>query len=144
MTQKTGATLLKRRGIAHPEAQALMAETLRVLNDPVFAPLFGGNSRSEVAVTARLPELGGAQLNGQIDRLVVTEHMVLIADFKTNRDAPATAAAIPKLYLAQLALYRAALQKIYPQKELPAPSSGPNQPDSWRSRPRGWTQKCSP
>jgi ATP-dependent helicase/nuclease subunit A len=57
-------------------------------------------------------------LSGQIDRLVVTDDSVLIADFKTNREAPATVEEIPKLYRVQMALYRAALQKIYPGKRV--------------------------
>jgi ATP-dependent helicase/nuclease subunit A len=116
--QKTGEALLGRRGVVETEARTLVAEAMRVLNDPEFAPLFSDGSRSEVAVTARLPELGGAQLNGQIDRLVVTGDKVLIADFKTNRSPPAAVSEIPKLYLAQMALYRAAIQKIYPDKQV--------------------------
>ena len=53
------------------------------------------------------------RVNGQIDRLAVSDESVLIADFKTNRPPPATAEETPALYLAQMALYRAALMRIY-------------------------------
>jgi ATP-dependent helicase/nuclease subunit A len=58
------------------------------------------------------------RINGQIDRLAVTEDAVLIADFKTNRPPPATPEETPALYLAQMALYRAALGRIYPGKRI--------------------------
>ena len=57
-------------------------------------------------------------LSGQIDRLVVTQARVLIVDFKTVRPAPATEDAVPAIYLRQLATYRAALQRIYPGRQV--------------------------
>jgi ATP-dependent helicase/nuclease subunit A len=116
--EAAGYTYLKRRGIAASEAQSLMSETQKILDDSHFAPLFNSTSRAEVAITARLPEIGGAQISGQIDRLVVTPDSVLIADFKTNRLTPATTDEVPRLYIAQMALYRAALEKIYPGKSV--------------------------
>jgi len=66
-----------------------------------------------------LPELGkGARVNGRIDRLAVTENQVLILDFKTNRPAPRSEVEVPKVYLAQMALYRAAAAKIFPGKRV--------------------------
>ena len=71
-----------------------------------------------MAVTAQLPELGNVRISGQIDRLAVTPETVLIADFKTNRPPPESAEETPRLYRTQMALYRAALQKIYPSKRV--------------------------
>ncbi len=94
---------------------ALAGETLAVLDDPNFAPAFSTASMAEAAITASLPELGeGARINGRIDRLAVTKDEVLIVDFKTNRPPPERAADVDTLYLAQMALYRAAAQKIFP------------------------------
>ena len=56
------------------------------------------------------------RVSGQIDRLAVTQSSVLIADFKTNRPAPRRIGDVPPAYLRQLALYRAVLQKLYPNK----------------------------
>ena len=58
------------------------------------------------------------RISGQIDRLAVTEQAVLIADFKTNRPPPDSVADTPALYRVQMALYRAALQRIYPGKRI--------------------------
>jgi ATP-dependent helicase/nuclease subunit A len=107
---------LLRRGISGDEADALLRETFAVLDDTHFAPLFAEQSRAEVPVAAALPELGkGIKIIGQIDRLAVTPGRVILADFKTNRPPPATADKTPAAYRAQMALYRAALQKIYPE-----------------------------
>jgi ATP-dependent helicase/nuclease subunit A len=109
---------LKRQGLLPGDAEALIRETLGIIDDSVFAELFSESSRAEVAVAAQLPELGHVRISGQIDRLAVTRDRVLIADFKTNRPPPDTAENTPRLYRTQMALYRAALQKIYPGKRV--------------------------
>jgi len=107
------------QGFSDDEAVALAAETLRVLNDPQFAPAFAPTSRAEVAFLANLPELGtGAQVNGRVDRLTVTDDEVVILDFKTNRPPPMREEDVSLLYLAQMALYRAAAQRIFPGKRI--------------------------
>ena len=58
-------------------------------------------------------------VSGQIDRLVVTQNSILIADFKTNRPAPRRIADVPN-YVRQLALYRAVLTNLYPGKSIRA------------------------
>ena len=71
------------QGFAEEEAAALADETIRLLDDPEFAPAFATDSRAEVAFLANLSELGtGAQVNGRVDRLAVTDKEVLVVDFK--------------------------------------------------------------
>ncbi len=55
-------------------------------------------------------------MSGQIDRLVVTDSEVLIVDFKTNHAPPGRPDEAPRGYVRQLALYRAVLGKLYPQR----------------------------
>lgn len=101
------------------DADALVDETLAVLNDPAFAAAFAPGSQAEAGLVAELPELGAhARVNGRIDRLAVTDREVLILDFKTNRPAPKFEAQVPEVYLAQMALYRAAAARIFPQKRI--------------------------
>lgn len=114
----TGYAWLARQRVTGVEAKSLIDAVHGILDEPRFSVLFGENSRAEVAITAHFPELGNARISGQIDRLAVSENSVLIADFKTNRDVPESAADAPKLYLAQMALYRAALRKIYSGKDV--------------------------
>jgi ATP-dependent helicase/nuclease subunit A len=99
------------------ERESLAAGVLALIGDPRFAPLFGAGSRPEVSIVGRLERPGRlpALVSGQIDRLVVTPSEVLIVDFKTNQAPPGAAAEAPVAYIRQLALYRAVLQKLYPQ-----------------------------
>jgi ATP-dependent helicase/nuclease subunit A len=100
-------------------AAKLADETLAVLDDPVFAAAFAPGSRAEVSIFADLPEIGdGARVNGRIDRLAVSDHEVLAVDFKTNRPPPGRAEEVSTLYLAQMALYRAALARVFPGKRI--------------------------
>ncbi len=98
-------------GLDAQQQEALLAETLAVLDHPDFAPLFAPGSQAEVPVVALL---GDRALTGQIDRLVVTEDAVLIVDYKTLRPPPRDEAETPDAYLDQLAAYRAAIAAIYP------------------------------
>ena len=77
-----------------------------------LAPLFGPRSLAEVDVYASLDE--GLDVAGRIDRLAETDEEVLIVDFKTGRPRAEPDAS----QLRQLALYRAALRPLYPQRRL--------------------------
>ena len=59
------------------------------------------------------------RISGQVDRLSVTQSAVLIGDFKTNR-APRRIEEVSPAYVRQLALYRALLQKLYPDRPVRA------------------------
>lgn len=101
------------------EAEALLAETLAVLETPAFAPLFGPGSRAEVPVAGLVTSCDGPlAIAGQIDRLYVDAERVLIVDFKTNRPPPLHPSGVPGVYLRQMAAYRALLQRIYPEREV--------------------------
>ena len=98
-------------GLDQPEQDALAAEVLAVLGDPDFADLFGPRSRAEVPIVGCI---GDYIVAGQVDRLCVTDAVVQIIDYKTNRPPPAEARDVPPIYLRQMAAYRAVLQEIYP------------------------------
>jgi ATP-dependent helicase/nuclease subunit A len=53
-----------------------------------------------------------------VDRLAVTDAEVLLLDFKTNRPPPAREENVSPVYLAQMALYRAAAAHIFPEKRI--------------------------
>jgi ATP-dependent helicase/nuclease subunit A len=96
----------------------LIDAALRVIDAPALAALFGPGSKAEVAVAGRiaLPRGGSIDVVGRIDRIGVTTDEALIADFKTG--APCATADIPQRYLAQMALYCAALAPLWPEKRL--------------------------
>jgi ATP-dependent helicase/nuclease subunit A len=108
--------------LSEEECGAIAAQALAVLTDPRFAKLFAPGSRAEVPLVGTLPRSGlpPVAVTGQVDRLLVGESEVLIADYKTNRPAPADLASVPGGYKRQLALYRALLQRIYPGKTVRA------------------------
>lgn len=99
--------------------EALAERALRVMDDPVLAPIFAPGSRAEVNISARIRAHGGEiPIIGQIDRLAVREDAILIADFKSGvpRDADAT----PRAYVAQLALYAVAAAQLWPGRPVRA------------------------
>ena len=85
---------------------------LVLLDDPRFTALLASGSRAEVPVVGVLPD--GRRVSGQADRLAVTPREVLVADYKSNRAVPGRIGEIPAGYIAQLALYRAVLCRLYP------------------------------
>lgn len=111
------AAFARRYGHDLPESvqQSVAAETLRILNDPAYAALFGPASRAEVPITGLID---GKLLSGQIDRLLVEAHEVHIVDYKTNRPPPRDPQDVPDIYRAQLQAYRATLARIYPQHRI--------------------------
>ena len=107
---------------AEADREAMAERMLALIGDPRFGPVFASGSRAEVSIAGRLERPGRtpALVSGQIDRLVVTPAEVLIVDYKTNHAPPATEAEAPSGYVRQLALYRAVLQKLYPQRPVRA------------------------
>jgi ATP-dependent helicase/nuclease subunit A len=105
-------------GLPGPARVALAAKVLAAINAPELAPLFGPGSRGEVPLMGLLPRRGRPDLaySGRLDRLVATAEGISIVDFKlgVKPDRPAAA------HVAQLALYRAALQALYPEAPIRA------------------------
>ena len=99
------------------EREAIAAQVLAVLDDPRFAELFAPGSRAEAPIVGRV---GGHLVSGQIDRLAITPHAVLIGDYKTDRPAPRRRDGVPQAYVTQLALYRAVLARLYPDRPIRA------------------------
>ena len=104
------------------EREDMIVETIALLDDPTFAPLFARGTRAEIPIVGRLARTGKSTLmvSGQIDRLAVTPQAILIADYKTDRPAPRRLTDIPAAYVTQLALYRAVLRQLYGSREVRA------------------------
>jgi ATP-dependent helicase/nuclease subunit A len=108
---------LDRPGQGATAPAALAAEALAVLNHPALAPLFGPEGRAEVPLTG---VIAGRVVGGLVDRIAVLPDRILLADYKTNRDPPASAEATPVLYLRQLAAYAAVLAAAFPGRPVEA------------------------
>ena len=111
------AHFLAQPALALDEAlqEEIAAEVLGVLEAPAIAHAFGPGSRAEVPLAGAL---GDQAIAGQVDRLVVGEHEVLVIDYKTNRAPPATPDRVPAAYLRQMAAYGALLRQIYPDRRV--------------------------
>jgi len=57
-------------------------------------------------------------VSAQIDRLLITDHEVLIVDYKTNRPPPHDEKDIPLVYREQMISYRDIIQMLYPDKKV--------------------------
>jgi ATP-dependent helicase/nuclease subunit A len=110
------------------ERAKLIQQVEGVLEDPRFAPLFQPGSRAEVPIVGRL-KVGTLSVSGQVDRLAVTADGILIADYKTNRPPPRRLEDVPVAYIRQLALYRAVLAALYPDKPIRAALIWTEEPD---------------
>ena len=98
------------------ERAELAGEALSVITAPALSDIFSHGALAEVPLTADLQSLG--PMHGIIDRLIITPERVLAVDFKTNRQVPATADAVPEGLLRQMGAYRAMLSAIYPERNV--------------------------
>ena len=105
-------------GLGEATHRRIVENVLAIFEAPELAAVFGPDARAEVAVAGQLTHSSGRVLpvSGRIDRLCVTDTDVLIVDFKTgvSRGREAT----PGAYIRQMALYRAVLQPLFPEKDL--------------------------
>ncbi|MGE3650430.1 MAG: PD-(D/E)XK nuclease family protein, partial [Reyranellaceae bacterium] len=92
-------------------------EAVATLALPDAAALFAPGSRAEAPVVGMVDTPSGrVAISGQIDRLAVTDTAILLADIKTNRPPPERVEDVPRIFRRQLALYRALLAGIYPDR----------------------------
>ncbi|MBI1402755.1 MAG: double-strand break repair helicase AddA [Porphyrobacter sp.] len=97
--------------------EEMLAAALGVLDHPDFAPIFSEQALAEVPLAATV---GGVVVAGTADRLLVEERRITVVDFKTTRRPPAGLSDIPLATLRQMAAYVAALEAIYPDREVRA------------------------
>lgn len=117
----TAAQRYLQRKIPDINHDILISKINELLDDPRFEIVFSHQSRAEVSVGGTLILNGEARsISGKIDRLAVTDTHVLIVDYKTNRPPPRKLNDVPESHIAQLALYRAILTPLYPNRTIEA------------------------
>jgi ATP-dependent helicase/nuclease subunit A len=97
--------------------EEMLAAALGVLDHPDFAAIFSAQALAEVPLAATVD---GVVVAGTADRLLIEETRITVVDFKTTRRPPASAGEIPLATLRQMAAYAAALEAIYPGREVRA------------------------
>ncbi|PZP87094.1 MAG: hypothetical protein DI582_01110 [Azospirillum brasilense] len=77
--------------------------------------LFTAGGEAEVTIAGPVTILGQRyDVLGRIDLLLDTGEAIVVLDYKTGRDVPASASAVGDAYLLQLKLYVALLETLYP------------------------------
>ena len=97
--------------------EEMLDAALAVLDHPAFAPIFSSAALAEVPLAATVD---GVVVAGTADRLLIEPTRVTVVDFKTTRRPPATYAEVPVATLRQMAAYVAALEAIYPGRDVRA------------------------
>jgi ATP-dependent helicase/nuclease subunit A len=97
--------------------EEMLAAALGVLDHPGFAALFSDTALAEVPLAAIVD---GVVVAGTADRLLIEDTRITVVDFKTTRRPPASAGGIPVATLRQMAAYVAALEAIYPGRQVRA------------------------
>ena len=97
------------------ERQKIINAVLSLLNAPETAELFALPSLAEVPVSGLVND---RVINGQIDRVSVSDTEVRLIDYKTGRSIPDSAEKTPVAYIRQMAAYKAVMKKIYPDKKI--------------------------
>lgn len=99
----------------------ILQKTLRILDSKALEFVFNASTRAEVSVAGELQTKDGPlAVSGKIDRLCQTDDGLLIVDFKTNRQVPATISEMPRNYINQLAAYRAMLRQSFVKTKISA------------------------
>jgi ATP-dependent helicase/nuclease subunit A len=109
------AQWLKSEGSADPAE--LIESALAVIEYPDYASFFAPDALAEAPVAG---VVAGQVIAGTVDRLVIHDDAVLIAEFKTGRRVPADAASGPEAHVAQIAAYAAVLGGLFPDRRIEA------------------------
>lgn len=104
------------RSLGMEERASLVDAALAVVEAPDHADLFSPAALAEAPIAATLAD--GTVVAGTVDRLLVTDEMVRVVDFKTGRQVPNGAHAIPASHLRQMRAYGEALRVIFPRHRI--------------------------
>ena len=104
-------------GLDDSARQHLAEEALKLIDLPELAGLFGPGSKAEVSVAGRVA-LGQRTIDvaARVDRIGENQKEILVADYKSGTPRPIDDT--PADYVAQMALYRAVLAPLWPDKTL--------------------------
>jgi len=97
----------------------LVESTVALMARPDLMLLFSPAARAEAAIVGSVTTAGGQSISisGNVDRLLVEPGAVTIVDYKTAVHPPRS---VPQKYVLQLALYRAVLSRLWPDRPVRA------------------------
>ena len=102
---------------AAPARAEMVTAAVQVLAHPGWTELFAPGSLAEVPIAATV---GGQVVAGTIDRLLITDEIIRVVDFKSARRPPGGLDGVPISILRQMAAYVAALEVTYPGRAVQA------------------------
>lgn len=105
------------------EKNALWGEVEAIFAHSSLTRLFGPGSRAEVPVAGTVVSADSKisrTVSGQVDRLLITDELIMIIDYKSNRPPPARARDVAPVYLRQMGLYTRVLSAVYPAHKVVA------------------------
>jgi ATP-dependent helicase/nuclease subunit A len=115
--REVGSAWLARQGkdLDAGERDEMLEKALEVLAEPSFAGVFSAAALGEVPLAATV---SGQVIAGTADRLLVERDRITVVDFKTARRPPGSLTEIQESTLRQMSAYAAALEAIYPGREI--------------------------
>ena len=114
--QATHQFLAAQASLSADERDVMARSALELFATAETAALLSAPARVEVPLVG---DVRGTPVSGQIDRLIVEPNRVVIVDFKSGpRTSPVDP--VPEAYIRQLALYRALLTPLFPDRPLQA------------------------
>lgn len=101
------------------ERAALVGGIVALMARPDLTLLFSPAARAEAAIAGSVTTPNGRPIaiSGSVDRLLIEPDAVMIVDYKTAVRPPR---AVPQTYVLQLALYRAVLGRLWPDRPVRA------------------------
>lgn len=105
--------------LASNDRQALAEGIVSLMARPDLVLLFSPAARAEAAIAGSLATPAGrtVAIGGSVDRMLVGPDAVMIVDYKTTARPPHS---VPQRYVLQLALYRAVLRSLWPDRPVRA------------------------
>lgn len=97
------------------ERKKIIGSVLSLMNAPETADLFTASSLAEVPVSGVVND---RVINGQIDRISISDMEIRLIDYKTGHSVPESVEKTPVAYLRQMAAYKAVMEKIYPDRKI--------------------------
>ena len=101
--------------LTQTEITEVIGQVNKLLSDPELEYLFSAQSKAEVPIVGKIND---RIISGKIDRLVVTDELITIVDYKTNKAVPHQVQNVNRGYLFQLAAYYLCIADAYPKTEI--------------------------
>jgi len=103
--------------VSKKEQEDVFSEVFTVLERPEFSFLWDEGSSAEVSLAGQIQQFPTShEFTAKIDRLCVQKDKVIIVDYKSNRQIPDNEEEVDDVYIGQMAVYRALIQRVYPDK----------------------------